>query len=129
MLQSVLFPPLEHKDIEVRFDEQASSSDGGSVLLKACNHALGLTETVAASLQDPRQPGKITHQGGFFSRDEAGGGRATAFAEPVRGPGEPRTIPLSIAGDEVAAGQSRPGQTEAGSAITAASARYPDSLA
>ena len=61
MLQSVLFPHLDRKDIEVCFDEQASSSDGGSVLLKACDHALGLTETLAASLDDPRQPGKITH--------------------------------------------------------------------
>ena len=61
MLQSVLFPHLDRKDIEVCFDEQASSSDGGSVLLKACDHALGLTETLAASLEDPRQPSKITH--------------------------------------------------------------------
>ena len=61
MRQSVLYPHLDCKDIEVCFDEQASGSDCGSVLLKACDHALGLTETLAASLDDPRQPGKITH--------------------------------------------------------------------
>ena len=61
MLHSVLLPHLDRKDTEVCFDEQASSSDGGSVLLKACDPALGLTETLAASLDAPRQPGKITH--------------------------------------------------------------------
>lgn len=53
--------PLARKETEVRPDAQASSSDGGSMLLMACDHALGLTDALAASLRDPRQPGKIPH--------------------------------------------------------------------
>jgi hypothetical protein len=43
------------------FDMPHASSDGGLVLLKAVDERLRLTETVAACLTDPRQPGKVAH--------------------------------------------------------------------
>ncbi|MEN8159042.1 MAG: IS1380 family transposase [Myxococcota bacterium] len=45
----------------VKLDEEHSSSDGGAVLLKGVDRSLGLTEALAGSLRDPRQPGKIDH--------------------------------------------------------------------
>jgi Transposase DDE domain group 1 len=47
--------------ILARFDVPHASSDGGLVLLKAIDERLRLTETVAACLTDPRQPGKVAH--------------------------------------------------------------------
>jgi hypothetical protein len=58
---SVLFPDLAAKPLVVKMDEEHSSSDGGAVLLKGIDQALGLTESLAACLRDPRQPGKIAH--------------------------------------------------------------------
>ena len=59
--QSVLFPHLAEKAVVVKMDEERSSSDGGGVLLKGVDDGLGLTQALAACLQDPRQPGKIAH--------------------------------------------------------------------
>jgi hypothetical protein len=59
--QSVLFPHLAEKSVVVKMDEERSSSDGGGVLLKGVDEGLGLTESLAACLQDPRQPAKIAH--------------------------------------------------------------------
>lgn len=50
--QSVLFFP---------FDQQDASSDGGAILLKACDERLGLTARLAAGFVDRRQHGKIQH--------------------------------------------------------------------
>ncbi|HEY7115880.1 MAG TPA: IS1380 family transposase [Tepidisphaeraceae bacterium] len=47
--------------VVARFDVPYASSDGGLVLLKAVDERLRLTETVAATLTDPRQPGKVAH--------------------------------------------------------------------
>ena len=47
--------------IVARFDVPHASSDGGLVLLKALDERLRLTETMAAYLPDPRQPGKVAH--------------------------------------------------------------------
>src|SRR5260370_33665044 len=47
--------------IVARFDVPHASSDGGLVLLKAVDERLRLTETVAASLTDRRQGGKVAH--------------------------------------------------------------------
>jgi hypothetical protein len=41
--QSVLFPELFSKPLVARFDERHGSSDGGAILLKACDATLGLT--------------------------------------------------------------------------------------
>jgi hypothetical protein len=47
--------------VVARFDQPHASSDGGALLLKALDDRLGVTERLARSLRDPRQPGKIDH--------------------------------------------------------------------
>jgi hypothetical protein len=59
--QGVLFKDLTNKAVVVRFDQQNSSSDGGSVLLKACDERLGLSRRLAACLEDRRQQSKVAH--------------------------------------------------------------------
>ncbi len=49
------------KPIVARFDLPHASSDGGLVLVKALDIAWGLTERLAACLDDAREPGKILH--------------------------------------------------------------------
>jgi hypothetical protein len=48
--------------VVARFDQAHASSDGGAVLLKALDDRLGVTERLASSLSDPRQPGKVEHE-------------------------------------------------------------------
>ncbi len=48
--------------ILARFDQAHASSDGGALLLKALDDRLGVTERLAHSLTDPRQPGKVEHE-------------------------------------------------------------------
>jgi len=48
--------------VVARFDQAHASSDGGAVLLKALDDRLGLTQRLAASLTDGRQPGKVQHE-------------------------------------------------------------------
>jgi Transposase DDE domain group 1 len=48
--------------VVARFDQAHASSDGGALLLKALDDRLGVTERLARSLPDPRQPGKVTHE-------------------------------------------------------------------
>jgi hypothetical protein len=50
------------KPIDVVFDGESHSSDGGLVLLRAVDHRIGLTETLAACLEDRRDPLKVAHQ-------------------------------------------------------------------
>lgn len=59
--QSVLFPDLLRRPVVVRFDQRHGSSDGGAILLKACDERLGLSERLAACLADTRQAGKVAH--------------------------------------------------------------------
>ena len=59
--QSVLFPVLFGKRVVAQFDQPHGSSDGGAVLLKACDERLGLTEQLSQCLGDAREPGKIRH--------------------------------------------------------------------
>ena len=59
--QSVLFPDLFRKPVVIRFDQQNASSDGGAILLKACDERLGLTERLAKGIVDRRQQGKVEH--------------------------------------------------------------------
>ena len=47
--------------VVARFDQPHASSHRGAVLLKALDDQLGVTERLARSLRDPRQPGKIDH--------------------------------------------------------------------
>ncbi len=45
-----------------QFNQAHASSDGGALLLKALDERLGVTERVARSLADGRQPGKVQHE-------------------------------------------------------------------
>jgi hypothetical protein len=56
-----LFPDLFRRPVVVKFDQPHASSDGGAILLKACDEALGLTERLAGCLVDARQSGKVEH--------------------------------------------------------------------
>ena len=60
--QRVLFPDLFSKAVLVEFDQPQSSTDGGAILLKACDERLKLSATMAACLSDERQVGKVHHQ-------------------------------------------------------------------
>ena len=60
----------------VEFDQREGSSDGGAVLLKAADRRYGLTERLAACLQDERQAGKIDQE----LRDSP----TTGFSPPCR---------------------------------------------
>jgi hypothetical protein len=50
------------KPVVARFDQPQASTDGGLVLLKALDLHVGLTERVAACLDDAREPGKVRHE-------------------------------------------------------------------
>jgi DDE family transposase len=45
----------------ILFDQPHASSDGGAILLKACDERLGLTEHLARCIVDVRQTGKVEH--------------------------------------------------------------------
>ncbi|MGZ9076496.1 MAG: IS1380 family transposase [Burkholderiaceae bacterium] len=57
----VMFPELFDKPVVAQFDQPHGSSDGGAVLLKACDERLRLSERIAACFDDRRQPGKVVH--------------------------------------------------------------------
>ena len=59
--QGVLFKGLSKKALVARFDQEQASSDGGAVLLKACDERLGLSSAMALCLRDARQQGKVDH--------------------------------------------------------------------
>jgi hypothetical protein len=50
------------KPVVARFDQPQASTDGGLVLLKALDRQLGVTERLAACLDDAREPGKVQHE-------------------------------------------------------------------
>ncbi len=59
--QCVLFKGLTKKALVARFDQELASSDGGAILLKACDERLGLSASMAACLRDARQQSKVEH--------------------------------------------------------------------
>lgn len=59
--QRVLFADSNNKPVFVQFDQPNSSSDGGALLLKACDKNLGLVAALGDCIHDARQPGKISH--------------------------------------------------------------------
>lgn len=59
--QSVLFPDLFRRPVVMKFDQPHASSDGGAILLKACDERLGLTARLAKCIVDDRQAGKVEH--------------------------------------------------------------------
>ena len=52
--ECVLFPDLFRRPVVVKFDQPHASSDGGAILLKACNERLGLTARLAKCIVDGR---------------------------------------------------------------------------
>jgi hypothetical protein len=56
-----MFPELFDKPLVAKFDQPHGSSDGGAILLKACDDRLRLSERMAGCFRDERQAGKITH--------------------------------------------------------------------
>lgn len=66
--QSVLFGDLAKKPVTVRFDQTHASSDGGVLLLKACDQRLQLSAQLAACLHDGRQSAKVHHSYGELFR-------------------------------------------------------------
>jgi hypothetical protein len=61
MGQSVVFKDLFGKPVVACFDQPDSSSDGGALLLKACDERLGLSEALTSCLRDARQQSKVAH--------------------------------------------------------------------
>jgi hypothetical protein len=59
--QSVLFSDFAGKPVVARFDQDHASSDGGAILLQACDRRLGLTDALIGGIEDRRQSGKIRH--------------------------------------------------------------------
>jgi len=59
--QSVLFPNLFRRPVAVKFAQPHASSDGGAILLKACDERIGLTARLASCIVDARQAGKVEH--------------------------------------------------------------------
>jgi Transposase DDE domain group 1 len=59
--QRVLFEGLLEKPVVVELDQPHGSSDGGAILLKACDDRLRLTERIAGCFRDERQLGKVKH--------------------------------------------------------------------
>lgn len=66
--QTVLFSDLCGRPVVAKFDQQHASSDGGALLLQACDRRLGLTGALIGGLDDRRQSGKIRHAIGDLVR-------------------------------------------------------------
>lgn len=56
------------KPVIAKFDQDHASSDGGAILLQACDRRLGLTEALIGGIDDRRQSGKIQHAIGDLLR-------------------------------------------------------------
>ncbi|MFQ5473810.1 MAG: transposase, partial [Dehalococcoidia bacterium] len=56
-----MFRGLASKPVRAVFDEPDTTSDGGALLLKAADRRLGLTEALAACLEDPRAAHRVAH--------------------------------------------------------------------
>ncbi len=59
--QNTLFEPEFNRSIKVQTSEQRITSHAGAVLLREADHQLGLTESLAERLTDPRDPKKIRY--------------------------------------------------------------------
>lgn len=66
--QNVLFSDLGGRPVVAMFDQEHASSDGGAILLQACDRRLGLTEALIGAIDDRRQSGKIRHAIGDLVR-------------------------------------------------------------
>lgn len=59
--QTVLFEGVFEKPLQVVFDAEATSSDGGAVLLAAVDRRSRVTHSIASALHDARQVTKVRH--------------------------------------------------------------------
>ena len=59
--QGVIFDDLLGKPLKATFDQPDSSSDGGALLLKACDRQPGLIDAISGCLRDDRQQAKVSH--------------------------------------------------------------------
>ena len=59
--ESFAFPACKRRQVEARFDGGDITSDGGVLLLRQADRALGLSEAVARALGDPRRRASCTH--------------------------------------------------------------------
>src|SRR5690554_6998790 len=59
--QSALFNGSNNKPVTVMFDQPASSSDAGAILLGRIEARHGLIAAVSAALQDDRNQAKLRH--------------------------------------------------------------------
>jgi hypothetical protein len=66
--QAVLFSDLCSRPVVAKFDQQHASSDGGAILLQACDRRLRLTEALIGGIDDRRQSGKVRHAIGDLLR-------------------------------------------------------------
>jgi len=56
------------RPVLAKFDQLHASSDGGALLLHACDRRLGLTEALIGGIDDRRQTGKVRHAIGALVR-------------------------------------------------------------
>ncbi len=66
--QSVLFADLCDQPVVAKFDQPHASSEGGVILLQACDRRLGLSAALISGIDDHRQSGKIRHAIGDLLR-------------------------------------------------------------
>jgi hypothetical protein len=59
--QARLFEPTFNRSVKVETKDERITSDGGVLLLREADHRLGLVESVAAELYDPRRPDRIRY--------------------------------------------------------------------
>ena len=59
--QGTLFEPQFNRSVKVQTSEQRITSHAGAVLLREADHQLGLVESLALELDDPRHPDKIRY--------------------------------------------------------------------
>ena len=59
--EQLRFPPIAGYTVRADFDGGALSSDFGALLLRGIDRQIGLTERLAAAMQDKRHPSYIAH--------------------------------------------------------------------
>src|SRR5215813_3700450 len=59
--QQLRFPPIAGYTVRADFEGGAVSSDFGALLLRGIDQQIGLTERLAAAVQDKRHPSYIDH--------------------------------------------------------------------
>ena len=56
-----LFEPDFNRSVKVMATDERLTSDAGFLMVREADHRLGLTESLAATLRDPRNPAKIRY--------------------------------------------------------------------